>query len=80
MEKIKWPKKLFNEKVLGSIGEKRALLNNILSRKPNWLVHILRINCLLHDASGGQMTEVKGVGRSRRIKLLDDLRKTFQSS
>ena len=33
----------------------------------------MRINCLLHDAIEGQMTEVKGVGR-RKTQLLDDLR------
>ena len=32
-----------------------------------------KLNCLLHDAIEGQMTEVKGVGR-RRTQLLDDLR------
>jgi hypothetical protein len=35
--------------------------------------HILRRNCLLHDAIEGQMTEVKGVGR-RGTQLLDDIR------
>ena len=30
MEKIKWPEKITNEKVLERIGEKRTLLNNIL--------------------------------------------------
>jgi hypothetical protein len=54
------------------IGAKRTLLNNILHRKPNWIGHILRTNCLLHDAIEGQMTEMKGVGR--RKQLLDDLR------
>ena len=44
-------------------------LNNIA----NWIGHILRRNCLLHDAIEGQMTEVRGVGR-RRTQLLDDLR------
>ena len=39
----------------------------------NWISHILRRNCLLHDAIEGQMTEVNGVGR-RRTQLLDDLR------
>ena len=52
---------------------KRTLLNNILCRKANWIGHILRTNCLLHDAIEGQMTKVKGVGR-RRTQLLDDLR------
>ena len=74
MEKIKWSEKVTNEQVLDCIGEKRTLLNNIQRRKVNWIGHILRRNCLLHDAIEGQMTEVKGEGRSRRIQLLDDLR------
>ena len=72
MEKKKWSEKVTNEQVLERIGEKRTLLNNILRRKANWIGHILRRNCLLHDAIEGQMTEVKGVGR--RTQLLDDLR------
>ena len=73
MEKIKWSKKVTNEQVLGRIGEKSTLLNNILRRKANWIGHILRRNCLLHDTIQGKMTKVKGVGR-RRTQLLDDLR------
>ena len=69
MEKIKWS----NEQVLDRIGEKRTLLKNILRRKANWISHILRRNCLLHEAIEGRMTEVRGVGR-RRTQLLDDLR------
>ena len=65
MEKIKWSEKVTNEQVLDRIGEKRTLLNNILRRKTNWIGHIMRINCLLHDAIQGRMTEVK-VGRRRR--------------
>ena len=41
--------------------------------KANWIGHILRRNCLLHDAIEGQMTGKKGV-RRRRTQLLDDLR------
>ena len=63
MEKIKWSEKVTNEHVLERIGEKRTFLNDILRRKVNWIGHILRRNCLLHDAIEGQMTEVKGVGR-----------------
>ena len=44
----------------------------ILHRKANWISHILRRNCLLHDVIKGEMTEVKGVGR--RTQLLDELR------
>ena len=55
MEKIKWSEKVTNEQVLDRIGEKRTLIR----RKANWIGHILRRNCLLHDAIEGQMTEVK---------------------
>jgi hypothetical protein len=55
------------------IGEKKAILNNILRRKANCIGHILRRNCFLHDAIEGRMTGVKAVGR-RRTKVLDDLR------
>ena len=56
MGKIKWSEKITNEQVLQRIGEKRTLLNNILLRKANWIGHILRRNCLLHDVTVGQMT------------------------
>ena len=68
---IKWSEKVTNEQVLDRIGEKRILLNNILCRKNNWIGHILRRNCLLHDATEGQMIEMKG---RQRTQLLDDLR------
>ena len=71
IEKIKWWEKVSNE-FLARREKKRTLLNNILRRKANWVGHILRINCLLHDAIEGQIMEVKGVGR--RTQLLDDLR------
>ena len=73
MKKIKWPEKVTNEQVLGRIRENRTLLNHILCRKANFIGHILRRNCLLHDTIEGQRTEVKGVGRGRTL-LLDDLR------
>ena len=65
MEKIKWSEKVTNEQVIDRIGEKRTLLNNILRRKANWIGHVFKINCLVHDAIDGQMTEVK---RSRKKK------------
>ena len=52
-----------------------TLLNNILRRNVNWIRHILRKSCLLHDAIEEQMTDVKGVGRRRRRRqLLNNLR------
>ena len=70
---IKWSEEVTNEQMLGLIGDKKTLLNNIVCRKSNCIARILRTNCLLHDAIEGQMTEMKGVGR-RRTGLLDDLR------
>ena len=64
-------KNVANEQVLDRKGEQRVFLNN--SRKANWIGHILRRNCILHDAIEGQMMEVKGVG-IRKTPLLGDLR------
>ena len=63
MEKIKWSEEVTNEQVPEHIGKNMKLLNNILQREEDWISHILRRNCLLHDVIEGQMTEVKGVGR-----------------
>ena len=57
MENIKRSEKVTNEQVLDRIGEKKILRNNILRRKGNWIGHILRRNCLLHDAIEGQYEE-----------------------
>ena len=73
MKKIKWSQKVTNKEVLGRIGEKMILLNNILHWKANWTGNILRRNYLLIAAIEGQMTELKGVGRRRKQSL--DLRK-----
>ena len=66
MEKVKWSEKVTNKDILERIGEKKTLLNNTLHRKENWRGHILRINCLLHDAIEGLMTEVKGGSRKKK--------------
>ena len=62
---IKWSEKVTNKQVLERIREEWTFLNNILRRKANWIGHILRRNCLLHDANEGQMAEVKGIARRR---------------
>ena len=62
--------------VLERIGEK-TLINDILRSKVNWVGHILRRNCLLHDAIDGLMTEVKGVG-GRVRQLHDDMRRYWE--
>ena len=73
MDKIKWSEKVTNDEVLDRIEENRILLNIILSRKANWVGHILRIIYLLHYDIERQMTKVKRVGRRRR-QLIDELR------
>ena len=75
MEEIKLSQKVTNEQVLERLGEKRALLNNILRRKANWIGHILRRNFLFHYAIEGEIMEVNGERRSRRrTQIRDDLR------
>ena len=68
LEEIKLSEKVTTEEILEYIGEKGALLSNILHRKTNWTGHIL------HSAIEGQMTEVKREGSGRRTQLLNDLR------
>ena len=50
MEKLKWSEKVTNEEILERMGKKRTRLNNMLRRIGNWIGHILRRNCLLHEA------------------------------
>ena len=59
LENIKCSEKVTNEQVLDHIEEKRTLINNILSRKANWIGHNLIKNCLLHDFIEERMTEAK---------------------
>ena len=60
--------KITNEEVIQNIPEKRMLLNSILCRKSNWIVHILRRKRLLHVVIEGQMMEVEGVRRTKKKK------------
>ena len=55
------------------IEEKRTLLNNIPLGKANWIIHVLRRNCLFYDAIERQMTEQKGIG-GIETQLFDKLR------
>ena len=49
MEDVKRSDNVISEEILDYIGQKRALLNNILPIKSKYRGHILRRNCLLHD-------------------------------
>jgi len=70
MENIKFPEKLTNEQVLERIYGKMTLLNNTLRRKANWIGHILKINCLLHNSIEGQMTGMNGVKNKEEHSFL----------
>ena len=66
-----------NEEVLRRVNEQRNILHEIRKRKANWIGHILRRNCLLHQVIEGkikgQIEVTRRQGR-RRKKLLDDLK------
>lgn len=73
IENIKWMDMVTNEEVLSRVGEKKSIIHTIRQRKANWVGHILRRNCLLHDVVEGRLEGTTRLGR-RRIQLLDDLR------
>jgi hypothetical protein len=66
-----------NAEVLLRVEKRRNILHEISKRNANWIVQILRINCLLQQVIEGKIKggiEVKGRRRRRRRKLLDDLK------
>jgi hypothetical protein len=66
-----------NEEVLLRVKEQRNTLPEIRKRKANWIVHILRRNCLpqrvIEGKIKGGIEVTRRRGRKRR-KLLDDLK------
>jgi hypothetical protein len=44
-----------NEEVLLRVSEQRNILHEIRKRKANWIVHILRRNCLLKQVTEGKI-------------------------
>ena len=77
MEKISWTDHVRNEEVLLRVNGQRNILHEIRKRKPNWIGHILRRNCLLKQVIEGkiigEMEVTRRRGRRRR-KLLDSLK------
>jgi hypothetical protein len=57
------------------LGGVKDIIHQIKRKKANRTLHILRRNCLLKHATGG---EIKGTGRGgrRRKQLLNDLKET----
>ena len=76
MEKISWTDHTRNKDVLLRVKEQRNILHEIRNRKANWIVQILRRNCLLQRVIEGKIQGgIKVTGRQtrRHRKLLDDL-------
>jgi hypothetical protein len=77
MQKISWTDRVRNEQVLLGVKEERNILHEISKRKANWIVHVLRRNCLLQQVIKGKIKgEIDVTGRRGRRcrKLLDDLK------
>ena len=77
MEKINWTDHVRNEDILLRVKEQRNILHKIRKRNANWIVHILRINCLLQRVierkiQGG--IEMTGRRVRKRRKLLDNVK------
>ena len=73
---ISWTDRVRNGEVLCGVKEERNILQRINRRKANWILHILRRNCLLkHVIEGRKAERMEVTGRrGRRSKqLLDDL-------
>jgi hypothetical protein len=77
LEKISWTDRVRNEEVLNRVKEERNIVHTIKRRKANWIVHILRRNCLLQHVIEGKLEErIEMTGRRgrRRKHLLGDLK------
>jgi hypothetical protein len=77
MKKISWTDHVRNKEVLLRLKEQRNILHEIRKRKANWIVHLLRRNCLLQRVIKGKIQgriEVTGRQGKRRRKLLDNLK------
>ena len=71
MEKISWTEKITNEEVLKRVGEERQVVK-LISRKKNWIGHVLQDDGLLKQVLKGRMEGKRGRGRPR-TGMLDEL-------
>jgi hypothetical protein len=76
LEKISWSDRVRNEEVLLRVREDRNIVQRIKRRKTNWIVHILRRNCLpkhVTEVNIEGRIEMSGRRGRRRKQLLNDL-------
>jgi hypothetical protein len=52
---ISWIDRVKNEEVLQKVKEERNNLHTIKCRKTDWIIHILRRNCLLRHVIEGKI-------------------------
>jgi hypothetical protein len=52
---ISWTDRVRNDEVLHRIDEERNILHTVKRRKANWIVQILRRNCLLKHVTEGKI-------------------------
>jgi hypothetical protein len=60
MEKISWTDHVRNEDVLLRVKEQRNILHEIRKRNANWILNILRRNCLLQQVIEGKIQGGRG--------------------
>jgi hypothetical protein len=71
MKKISWTDGVNNEAVLHRVKKERNILHTLRRMKANWIVHILRRNCLLSHIIEGKIIGTRRRG-NRRKQLLND--------
>ena len=72
MEKISWLEKVTSKEILRRVNKERQILNSVWQRKHQWIIHVLRLDGLLHEIIEGRMKGKPTRGR-RRIRMLHDL-------
>jgi hypothetical protein len=75
---IIWTYRVRNEHVLYRVKSERIILHTTKRRKSNWIIHILRRNCLVKHIIEGKIGGKEVIGRRirRRKQLLDGLKGT----
>jgi hypothetical protein len=53
MMEVNWIDLVTNEEVLRRVKEERNVVHTVKRRKDNWIVHVLRRNCLLKHVIAG---------------------------
>jgi len=69
MERISYKDKKSNEQVLQDVGEERSMWKIVISRKKNWIGHVLRGEGMMKDMIEDGIDGKRGRGRQRQGML-----------